>query len=56
MTAPGDSMPLANDPVREASDSMRGYWAQVWRSVLVWLELGAAERLYLEGVLRISTG
>jgi len=44
-----DSKPLANDPAREASDSMRGYWAQVWRSVLVWLELGASERLYLEG-------
>jgi tetratricopeptide (TPR) repeat protein len=28
---------------------MRGYWAQIWRSVLVWLELGPAERLYLEG-------
>lgn len=49
MTASGDNKPLANDPAREASDSMRGYWAQVWRSVLVWLELGAAERLYLEG-------
>jgi tetratricopeptide (TPR) repeat protein len=49
MTAPDDSKPLANDPAREASDSMRGYRAQVWRSVLVWLELGASERLYLEG-------
>src|ERR1700722_14429372 len=49
MTGSGDSVPLANDPAREASDSMRGYWAQVWRSVLVWLELGAAEVLYLEG-------
>ena len=28
---------------------MRGYWAQVWRSVLVWMDLGEAERLYLEG-------
>lgn len=28
---------------------MRGYWAQIWRSVLVWLELGPTERLYLEG-------
>jgi hypothetical protein len=28
---------------------MRGYWAQAWRSVLVWLELGPTERLYLKG-------
>lgn len=28
---------------------MRGYWAQIWRSVLVWLDLGPTERLYLEG-------
>jgi hypothetical protein len=28
---------------------MRSYWAQIWRSVLVWLELGTTERLYLEG-------
>jgi tetratricopeptide (TPR) repeat protein len=49
MTTPDDRIPLANDPAREASDSMRGYWAQIWRSVLVWLELGDTERLYLEG-------
>jgi hypothetical protein len=41
--------PLVNDPAREAVASMRGYWAQVWRSVLVWMELGESERLYLEG-------
>ena len=28
---------------------MRGYWAQVWRSVLAWMDLGETERLYLEG-------
>ena len=28
---------------------MRGYWAQVWRSVLAWMDLGESERLYLEG-------
>jgi tetratricopeptide (TPR) repeat protein len=28
---------------------MRGYWAQIWRSVLAWMELGETERLYLEG-------
>jgi hypothetical protein len=41
--------PLVNDPAREAAASMRGYWAQVWRSVLAWMELGESERLYLEG-------
>ncbi|WP_158930097.1 hypothetical protein [Acidisphaera sp. S103] len=38
-----------NDPAREAVASMRGYWAQVWRSVLAWIDLGETERLYLEG-------
>lgn len=28
---------------------MRGYWAQVWGSVLAWMELSETERLYLEG-------
>src|SRR5258708_1867977 len=28
---------------------MRGYYAQVWRSVLVWIGLGEKEHLYLEG-------
>ena len=41
--------PLVNDPAREAAASMRGYWTQVWRSVLAWIKLGDAERLYLEG-------
>ena len=49
MTADDDNQPLVNDPVREAAASMRGYWAQVWRSVLAWIDLGDAERLYLEG-------
>lgn len=49
MTSSDASTPLANDPARVASDSMRGYWSQVWRSVWVWLELGDTERLYLEG-------
>lgn len=44
-----DNQPLANDPAREAAASMRGYWTQVWRSVLAWIDLGDAERLYLEG-------
>src|SRR5271166_3167604 len=44
-----ESQPLVNDPAREASASMRGYWAQIWRSVLAWIELGETERLYLEG-------
>jgi hypothetical protein len=49
MGADNDSRPLVNDPAREAAASMRGYWAQVWRSVLVWLDLDETERLYLEG-------
>lgn len=49
MSADDDSRPLANDPDREAAASVRGYWAQVWRSVLVWMDLGERERLYLEG-------
>ena len=28
---------------------MRGYWSQVWRSVLAWMDLVDTERLYLEG-------
>jgi hypothetical protein len=28
---------------------MRGYASQVWRSVLVWLDLSNSERMYLEG-------
>lgn len=44
-----ESRALVNEPAREAAASMRGYWAQVWRSVLVWLDLGETERLYLEG-------
>ena len=49
MGADDDNQPLANDPAREAAASMRGYWTQVWRSVLAWIDLGDAERLYLEG-------
>jgi hypothetical protein len=43
------NQPLVSDPAREAAASMRGYWGQVWRSVLAWVELGETERLYLEG-------
>ena len=49
MDAHDVSQPLVNDPAREAAASMRGYWAQVWRSVLAWMDLGDTERLYLEG-------
>jgi hypothetical protein len=49
MTTPDGSNALVHDSRREASDFMRGYWSQVWRSVLVWLELRDTERLYLEG-------
>jgi hypothetical protein len=49
MSADNENRPLVNDPAREAAASTRGYWAQIWRSVLVWLDLGETERLYLEG-------
>lgn len=49
MSADDEGQPLVNDPAREATASMRGYWAQIWRSVLAWIELGETERLYLEG-------
>jgi hypothetical protein len=49
MGANDDNQSLVNDPAREAAASMRGYWTQVWRSVLAWIDLGDAERLYLEG-------
>jgi hypothetical protein len=49
MSADDESLPLVNDPAREASASIRGYWAQIWRSVLVWMDLDDADRLYLEG-------
>src|SRR5690606_26219734 len=41
--------PLVIDPTRVAADSIRGYWSQVWRSVLAWLELTDDELLFLEG-------
>lgn len=49
MSSPPTLDPLASDPAREASASLRGYWAQIWRSVLAWLELADEERLFLEG-------
>jgi hypothetical protein len=49
MVGADENPPLVNDPAREAAASMRGYWAQVWRSVLAWTDLGESERLYLEG-------
>jgi hypothetical protein len=49
MSLPDDYRPIVNDPAREAVAPMRGYWTQVWRSVLVWMELTEHERLYLEG-------
>ena len=49
MSDSGDNRPLLNDPAREAVASMRGYASQVWRSVLVWLDLSNSERMYLEG-------
>ncbi|WP_102033132.1 hypothetical protein [Sinorhizobium medicae] len=40
---------LANDPAREAVDSMRGYSYQVLRSIEAWLDLGEGQVLFLEG-------
>ena len=44
-----DIGPLANDPTREAVDSMRGYSYQVLCSVLAWVDLSEGELLFLEG-------
>ena len=41
--------PLIFDPARSASHAMGGYQAQVWRSVLAWMELQEEELLFLEG-------
>jgi hypothetical protein len=44
-----ENPPLINDPAREATASMYGYASQIWRSVLIWLDLQDTERMYLEG-------
>lgn len=49
MTAPPPRDPLTFDPARAAADSIRGYWSQIWRSVLAWLDIGDDELLFLEG-------
>jgi hypothetical protein len=49
MSDPDNNLPLVNDSTREATASMHGYASQIWRSVLVWLNLGDSERMYLEG-------
>ena len=48
-TPGADIGPLANDPTREAIDSMRGYSYQVLCSVLAWVDLSEGELLFLEG-------
>ncbi|CAH0338612.1 hypothetical protein [Rhizobium sp. CECT 9324] len=40
---------LVTDPARQANDTFRGYIYQILRSMLVWLELGDDEQLFLEG-------
>lgn len=40
---------LVSDPARQAHDTFRGYIYQILRSILVWLELGDDEQLFLEG-------
>src|SRR5437879_4509261 len=49
MSADNGGGRLINDPAWEAAASLAGYWAQIWRSVLVWTEIEGDERLYLEG-------
>jgi hypothetical protein len=49
MTAQPPRDPLIFDPARAAADSIRGYWSQIWRSVLAWLDIGDDELLFLEG-------
>ena len=44
------STPLAGNPDREASDTIRGYGYQIWQSVLAWINLDKNEILYLEGL------
>jgi tetratricopeptide (TPR) repeat protein len=40
---------LVSDPARQAHDSFRGYVYQILRSILVWMDLGDGEQLFLEG-------
>ncbi len=40
---------LIADPARQAHDTLRGYIYQILRSIAVWLDLGDAEQLFLEG-------
>lgn len=40
---------LVSDPARQAQDTFRGYIYQILRSILVWLDLGDDEQLFLEG-------
>jgi hypothetical protein len=49
MSDADNNLPLVNDPAREATASMRGYASQIWRSVLIWIRLQDADRMYLEG-------
>ena len=40
---------LVSDPQRQATDSIRGYVYQAFRSVWAWMRLGESESLFLEG-------
>ena len=42
-------VPLANDPAREAVDSLRGYSYQMLRSIDAWLDLEEGQILVLRG-------
>jgi len=40
--------PLPGDPQRQASGTILAYSFQLWRTVLVWLQLGPNDRLWIE--------
>jgi len=41
--------PLASDPNRQATDTIKGYVYQAWESLHAWINLKEDEVLYLEG-------
>lgn len=49
MPSPPRTTRLAGNPRRQAQAPFRGYYYQLWRSVLQWTRLTPNERLHLEG-------
>jgi len=47
---------LVGVPERQASDSLRGYYYQIWRSVFAWVKLKDEEVLFLEGAEDFEVG